>query len=115
MKLSWLERINKIKYSYDEFMAGLYAKFHYEPLSSRSFVPLKKSKAASITPQDIVIWIADSEKILSKIKNQSFRYYLKQIAKGYTNEEIAIDLSLSSKYVKQFKSKITKILKSMVT
>lgn len=82
-------------------MAGLYAYYHYEPLSSRSFIPANKLKvSAGLSPEDVINLKVDAIRILSALKNPNKREAFLLIAQGYTYEEIARKLNLSVSTIK---------------
>lgn len=77
-------------------MAGLYAYYHYEPLSSRSFIPANKIKVSlGLSPEDIINLKVDAMRILQALKNPNKREAFMLLVQGYTYEEIGKKLNLS--------------------
>ena len=101
MKIRGITNINNLKdiiinYTYDEFIAGLYAYYHYEPLSSRSFIPSSKKIASNgLSPEDIINLSIDAMKILSSLKNPNKREAFLLMAQGYEYSEIAKKINIS--------------------
>lgn len=98
--------------TYGEFMAGLYAMYHYVPARSKVFVKDGKQRGQnSINEEDILCLIIDSEIMLKKIKNKNMAKAFELAAQGYLQWEIAKILKLSPITIKLYKSKLKKYLK----
>jgi len=95
--------------TYEEFMTGLYAKYHYVPDSSISFIPVSKNSGdAGVTFEEIIALIVDAERVLKQVKNKNMVKTFELIAQGYFQWEIAemLEVSISSieKYVRTIKN-----------
>jgi hypothetical protein len=89
--------------TYEEFMTGLYAKYHYVPDRSIFFIPANKNKGGEgVTFQDIVALKVDAERVLATIKNRNMVEALELIAQGHLEEYIARELKLRLNTVERY-------------
>lgn len=98
--------------TYDEFITGLYAIYHYEPLSSRSFVSTEDRQGNPMTFCEIVTMKVDSLEVLERL-NPNMAGYFKLQAQGFYCEEIAKMLKISASTIKRYSERIIKILEEM--
>lgn len=99
--------------TYEEFITGIYAKYHYQPQSSRSFITTGKEKIEGITFCDIIHMMTDSQIILKKLSLNMARAF-ELMAQGYYCEEVARMLKISTRTVERYPDRMRGILKGIV-
>ena len=96
--------------TYEEFMAGLYVKYHMVYVRSVPFIKFGGVHKEAAGFEDMVILKVDAERVLAELKNRNMAEALCLIAQGYLQWEVAEMLEVSVRTVEQYVYRFKKYL-----
>lgn len=100
--------------TYNEFKAGLFAKYHFVYLKSKPFITFNQYHGENPALfEDAVILKVDAEKVLKDLKNRNMAEAFCLMAQGYLYWEIGEMLYKSEGAIKQYVVRIKKLLEKM--